>query len=94
MYDKKIKMLLLILNRRGLEINWETKARYSQMFDAMVTSHQLKFWHKGTRKNKEGKEEEFTYCKTIDFHNIAGLIKYLLAVKDDKTKAGEEYEEE
>lgn len=93
MYDKKIKMLLLILNKRGIDVNHETKTSYSQNFDAMITSHTLKFWYKGVRTDKDGNPEEYKYCKTVEFHSAIGLLKYLVAVKDSKAKAGDDYVE-
>lgn len=93
--DRRIKMLLLFLNKRGMDITYEAKASYSEKFDCIVTNHTLKFWYKGIRKNKDtGKDEEYTYVKVITPKNMMYTIKYLVSVKDNKVEAGEKYEEE
>ena len=93
--DRRIKMLLLWLNKQGIEVNCETKSYYIEKFDSIITSYILKFWYKGKRINKTTKEEEqYNYCKVVTPKNMMYTIKYLVAVKDNKVKAGESYEEE
>lgn len=95
MYDSKIKMILLLLNKRGINVNWEKKTYYSDKFGAMLSSHTLKFWYTGIRKNKKtGESEEYSYCNQKQFGNMINLLKYLVAVKDNKIQAGEDYDKE
>lgn len=95
MYDSKVKMILLLLNKRGINVNWERKVYYSEIHNVMLSSHVLKFWYKGIRKNKKtGETEEYSYCTQRQFGNMINLLKYLVAIKDNKIEAGKEYDKE
>lgn len=81
--DKKIKLLLLLLNKNGKNINLDIKMKYSKEYDNIYSIYTLEFWNKAKRINKEtGLEEEYYYCKTQEFKNKTNLIKYLVAIKD------------
>lgn len=86
MFDKKVKLLLMIINKDyGIEMNYETITRYSQKYDALLTEYHLKIWNKKIYVDEEtGEEKEKWYCKDKEFHRIDQVIKYLLAIKDDK----------
>lgn len=79
--DKKIKMLLLIVNQRGLELNYEVVNRYNQELDAITSEYHLKRWYKND-KAKDGKVKY--YCKDTKFRRIDQVVKYLLAIKNNE----------
>ena len=92
--DKRIKMLLYALNKKGIDVSCMAKANYSEKFNTIITKYTLQFWYQGKRKKKGTDEEEkYTYAKIITPKNMMYTIKYLVAVKDNKAKAGESYDE-
>ena len=42
--EKKVKMLLLVVNKQGKEINFEVINRYSEKFDSITSEYHLKKW--------------------------------------------------
>lgn len=76
--DKKIKLLLLLLNKKNINVNLETKMRYSKEYDNIYTNYKLVFWYKGQKDDKE-----YWYSKSQEFSNKINLLKYLIQVKDD-----------
>lgn len=90
MLDKKVKMLLLVVNKLGVEINYEVITRYSEKFDSVVSEYHLKTWHKRKVKDKNtGKEKDQWYCKDMEFKRIDQVAKYLLAIKESKEHKNE-----
>jgi rRNA-processing protein FCF1 len=80
-YEKYIKALLLMLNQKGIEVNYEQRLTFSQKYNAMISSCHLKFWKVCIRIDKKtGKEINTPYCKEIKFEGAskyAECIKYL-----------------
>ena len=73
--DKKIKLLLLLLNKKGKHINLKREMKYSEEYNNMYTKYKLVFWHQ--------KDTGSWYCKEIEFNNKTALLKYLVEVKGD-----------
>lgn len=84
MLDKKVKMLLLVVNKLGVEINYEVITRYSEKFDSVVSEYHLKTWHK-----RKVKDKDQWYCKDMEFKRIDQVAKYLLAIKESKEHKNE-----
>ena len=88
MFDKKVKLLLLIINRKGIEINYEVISRYSQKFDSITNEYHLKRWNKRIILDKEtGEKTEKSYCIDKKFNRIDQVIKYLIAIKESEEGA-------
>lgn len=82
--DKKIKLLLLLINKKGKHLNLLTKMKYSEEYGNIYTTYILEFWYVGKRINKKTKqEEEYWYCEKEEFKSKINLLKYLAMVKDD-----------
>lgn len=82
--EKKAKMLLLIINQKGIEINLETISRYSEKFNSIVSEYHLKNWHKKiVIDEKTGEEKTKWYCIDKEFSRLDLVIKYLLAIKNN-----------
>ena len=82
--DKKIKLLLLLINTKGKHLNLISKTRYSEEFGNIYTTYTLEFWYVGKRINKKTKqEEEYWYCEKEEFNSKTNLLKYLIMVRDD-----------
>ena len=73
--DKKIKLLLLLLNKKGKHINLKSEMKYSEEYNNMYTKYKLVFWHQ--------KDTGSWYCKEVEFNNKTTLLKYLVEVKGD-----------
>lgn len=83
--DKKIKLLIIIINRLGVEVNYEVVTKYSKTFDTIKSEYFLKFWKKKKYKDKKtGENKEKYYCETKSFYRIDQVAKYLLAIKESK----------
>lgn len=82
-YDKYIKILLLKLNKSGVEVNYEVHHSYSEKFDCMITNCYLKFWHSKIIIDEEtGEEIKKNWCNTKEFKGVtkySNIIKYLQA---------------
>lgn len=82
--EKKAKMLLLVINQEGLEINLETITRYSEKFNAMISEYHLKKWQtKIVIDKKTGEEQTKWFCVDKEFSRIDLVIKYLLSIKNN-----------
>lgn len=85
--DRKIKLLLLKINKLGLEINLETVTRYSKKFDSMTSEYTLKRWYTYEKENEEtGETETRYYCKSKEFKRLDQVAKYLLAIIGNKDR--------
>ena len=83
--DKKIKMLLLIVNRLGIEINYETINKYSSKFDSITSEYHLKIWNKKEYEDKEtGEIKTKWYCNDKEFSRQDLVVKYLMAIKNNR----------
>lgn len=82
--EKKAKMLLLIVNKQGVEINLETINRYSEKFDSIVSEYHLKKWQQKIVIDKKTKEETIKwFCIDKEFSRLDLVIKYLLVLKNN-----------
>lgn len=94
MFDKKVKMLLLIINRMGKEINYEVISRYSNKFDSIINEYHLKKWNKKKVIDKEtGNTIEKYYCTDKKFNRIDQVVKYLMTIIENKRGVNNEKED-
>lgn len=85
--DRKVKLLLLIVNRLGVEMNYEVITRYNDRYDNMQSEYHLKTWHyKLTDEidEKTGEPKKRWYCIDKVFKRIDQVAKYLIAIKESK----------
>lgn len=88
MFDRKVKLLLLIVNRLGIEINYEVISKYSEKYDSINSEYHLKTWYKKITVDDKGEEVIKYYCKDNKFNRIDQVVKYLIAIKEDREKRG------
>lgn len=82
--EKKVKMLLLVVNKQGIEINYEVINRYSEKFDNITSEYHLKIWNKKEYEDKEtGEIKTKWYCNDKKFSRQDQVIKYLMAIKNN-----------
>lgn len=83
--EKKVKMLLLVINKQGKEINFEVINRYSEKFDNITSEYHLKIWNKKEYEDKEtGEIKTKWYCKDKKFSRQDLVVKYLMAIKNNR----------
>lgn len=91
--DKKVKMLLLVVNKSGIEMNLETISRYSEKFNSITNEYHLKNWKKKIITDKKtGEKITKWYCIDKEFSRLDLVVKYLLAIKNN-TGGNNEYKE-
>ena len=89
--EKKVKMLLLVVNKQGIEINYEVINRYSEKFDNITSEYHLKIWNKKEYEDKEtGEIKTKWYCKDKKFSRQDQVIKYLMAIKNNRGEHNEQ----
>jgi hypothetical protein len=94
MFDKKVKMLLLVINKMGIEMNYEVITRYSKKFDSMTSEYHLKKWNKReVLDEKTGDMIEKYYCVDKKFNRMDQVVKYLMAIRESNSR-GVAYEKD
>lgn len=89
--DSKIKKLLLVVNKLGVEMNYETITKYSKQFNTLKSEYHLKVWYKIPKKDPDNEEEKQRYyCKDKEFYRLEQVAKYLIAIKEDLENATNE----
>lgn len=87
--ERMIKVLLLKINKKGIDVNYETKSQYSKKFDTIQTICYLKFWYSETKIDEvTGEEKKRTWCSTKEFKGVskyAEIIKYLKKVDENNS---------
>ena len=82
--DKKVKMLLLVINKQGKEINFEVINRYSEKFDSITSEYHLKKWYQEIIVDKDtGEKKTKCYCIDKEFSRLDQVVKYLLVIKNN-----------
>ena len=82
--EKKVKMLLLVVNKQGIEINYEVINRYSEKFDSITSEYHLKKWYQEIIVDKDtGEKKTKWYCNDKKFSRQDQVIKYLLVIKNN-----------
>ena len=83
--NKIIKLLLLKINRKGIDCTLITEQRYSKNFESIYSKYKLTFWNvmpdidKKTGKQKidkdTGEPKTKNIANTIEFKNSIELLK-------------------
>lgn len=83
-FDKKVKLMLIKLNKQGHDVSLIKEHRYSRETGNIYTKYKLTFWYQDIKINKRTKEEKLVWIpNTIEFNSVIDLLMYMVS------KAGE-----
>lgn len=82
--ERNIKLLLLKLNKQGIDTSLIKVQKYSKEFDNISAFYKLSFWRKVLRRNRQGELEEKNVPDTYEFGSGIELLKFMVVKSNER----------